>query len=276
MKDWTPRRRIEEVFRRELEALLDQFLRVPDAATLGQINQALVNFQNSARWLDEYTRRATNKMVTGVAISNARSWREAAAKGTHAREIFRQMQNVLTGSVDERRVELIRENAQLIGSLPERLREDTARWIAAMQLKGERPETIARHLAEQLPNVARGRLRLIARTETSKAATAITQARSEDLGLDWYIWMTSKDVRVRKSHRMMQGVLVPWADPPHPEVLAREKDEGPYHAGNIYNCRCDPVPLVDYRQVAWPARVYRNHRIQRETLNTFRRLELAA
>ena len=149
------------------------------------------------------------------------------ARSTRGREIYRALQQDIAGTVEQRRVELIQENAQLIRSLPTRLREDTARFIAAMQMKGERPLTIAKRLQEQLPEVARSRLHLIARTETSKAATALTQARSEDLGLAYYIWKTARDgYRVRPSHRFMEGVIVPWDDTPAPEALAGSESSG--------------------------------------------------
>lgn len=275
--DWTPRQRIEAVFRRELQRLVEQFLEIPDSATLGEINEALVQFQQLSNWLAEYGERAATKMVTAVSNANARSWREAAAKSTRGREIYRALQHEIAGNVEQRRVELIQENAHLIRSLPTRLREDTARFIAAMQMKGERPKTIARELQQQLPEVARSRLHLIARTETSKAATALTRARSEDLGLAYYIWKTSRDVRVRPSHRFMDQVIVPWDDTPAPEALIGIRSTlGHYDAGNCPNCRCDPTPLVDTRQIAWPARVYGNGEVRRMTLAQFKGLAIAA
>lgn len=59
-------------------------------------------------------------------------------------------------------------------------------------------------------------------------------------------------LRVRKSHRIMEGVLVNWNMPPSPERLAGEKDVGNYHAGNIWNCRCYPEPLISVDDIRWP------------------------
>jgi hypothetical protein len=70
----------------------------------------------------------------------------------------------------------------------------------------------------------------------------------------------------------MAGVLVHWDDPPAPEILAGEKSEGHYDAGDIYNCRCSAEPLLRYDQVAWPAKVYHGGVVRRMTLAQFRRL----
>jgi hypothetical protein len=68
----------------------------------------------------------------------------------------------------------------------------------------------------------------------------------------------------------MDGVLVNWSDPPSPETLAGEKSEGTYEAGEIYNCRCYPEPLVSTKQISWPHKAYFGGRIQRVTLGQFR------
>lgn len=60
----------------------------------------------------------------------------------------------------------------------------------------------------------------------------------------------------------MEGVLVNWNEPPSPEALAGEKSVGNYHAGNIWNCRCYPEPLIEIDDISWPHKVYTNGKIQ--------------
>jgi SPP1 gp7 family putative phage head morphogenesis protein len=269
MHDWTPRRRIEEMFRRELFRLVNRHLAFPDHATMGEISETLANFKAISTTLGDYAHTLASQMVGAVEISNARSWREAASPATRSGQTYKALRGELRGKVGNRREELIRENAQVISSLPGRLRDQVAAHIGNMQIRGERPEAIAKQIVEGFPGVAKSRCTLIARTETSKAATELTRARSEDLSLDWYIWQTSGDQRVRRSHSMIDGVLVNWSDPPSPESLAREKSEGRYHAGEIFNCRCDPIPFVGYRQIDWPHKVHISGVIKRLTLRAF-------
>ena len=49
--------------------------------------------------------------------------------------------------------------------------------------------------------------KLIARTETAKLQTAITENRATDLGSPAYIWRSSPDGRTRTSHRNMNKVI---------------------------------------------------------------------
>ncbi len=85
--------------------------------------------------------------------------------------------------------------------------------------------------------VTKARANTIARTETSRAATALTQARAEHIGSDGYVWRTSGDSDVRQSHRKMNGKFVLWDDPPTLDKLTG-------HAGALPNCRCYCEPII--------------------------------
>lgn len=56
------------------------------------------------------------------------------------------------------------------------------------------------------------RAKLIARNESSGFIGAFEQKRGKDLGLRFYRWRTSKDERVRPSHRVMEGKYCTWDD----------------------------------------------------------------
>ena len=123
------------------------------------------------------------------------------------------------------------------------------------------------------PKLAENRIRLIARTEISRAETDLTRARAERIGADWYQWATSEDQRVRKSHKNMDKVLVAWNDPPNPEVLVNEKSNaGHYNGGSTYNCRCLCLPIISLDEISWPARVYSAGSITRMTRAKFSKL----
>ncbi len=105
------------------------------------------------------------------------------------------------------------------------------------------------------------------------ASTALTQARSENMSLAWYVWRTSGDARVRLSHRRMEGVLVAWNEPPNPEALIGvESPLGHYQAGTAPDCRCYPEPLLDLTQVRFPAKIYHAGQTQRMTRAAFAQL----
>lgn len=224
---------------------------------------------NNFEFIQSYSWQAAQRMVTGRYQAGARTWRSAAATAGQGSRIHTLLTRELAGPVGVRVRELIADNAKLIRSLPLDVARHATAAIATHEQSGERFVT---SIPALLQHVSRTRAALIARTETSKAVSALTTARSEDLGVRWYVWRTSEDARVRRSHRLMEGVLVLFGQPPSPERLAGEKSEGYYNAGNIWNCRCYEEPFLRYQQVLWPCKVYFSGSVQRMTLAGFRRL----
>ena len=270
---WSPRRRVEETYRRELNALLERYLRFPSDATLADILTRLTDFRRVDAFFKRYAAAAAERMVTALRADHARTWREAAAQGTEGRFLFTALQREMRGAVGSAVRLTVQTNAELVGSLPLKLAQEANHTILVAQQRGVRAEAIAQHLKRRFPQLAKSRAALIARTETSKASTALTRARAEEIGASWYVWETSHDERVRASHRLMSGVLINFNDPPDPERLAGERQSyGHYDAGDIFNCRCYPAPLLRWNQVAWPHKVYHAGRIQYMTLAAFRRI----
>ena len=246
---WKPRRRIEQSFANEMIDLMGtQFF--PHVRTWFP-SLTFTEFD-----IDAFALNIARRMVQGVSIQNARSWRQAALQAGSQR-IYRALQTEMQGPVAQEARRLIRENAALIRSLPNDLALSTSRFVASQQRKGLRSEEIAEMLAARVPILARNRIHLIARTETAKAETAFSQARAENLGIRWYEWVTAKDQRVRVSHQKMNEVLVAWSNQPSPEQLVHEKSTlGHYAPGGCPNCRCVAIPLVRLDEVSWPHRVY--------------------
>lgn len=274
-KNWTPRTRIENEYRRLIVRLLDRYLNFPESSTLGQINEALVNFKTATDFFESAAEALARRMVTQVSAVNARSWRQAGAQGgTRGREIYGALRQELGTGVGTRVNELVAQNAQLISSIPDKVREVVNNEIAAKHMAGMRHEEVARWLRKRIPQLTESRAALIARTETGKASTSLTRARSEDLGINWYEWATSEDERVRTSHRLMDKVLVNWDDPPAPEALAGiESSLGHYHGGSAPNCRCDCYPILALTDLKWPHKVYKSGSIRMMTLAAFRQLD---
>ena len=202
------------------------------------------------------------RMVTPLSVDNMRTWRQAARKSTKGKFLYRVLMEELDQGIGHVINNQVISNASLIRTLPNDVAQKVTKNIAEEVLKGERARSIEQIIRQETDKHSRASARLIARTEVSKTQSALTQARSEQIDLRWYVWRTALDGdRVRKSHRLMEGVLVNWKDPPSPEELAGEKSSGHYHAGNIYNCRCYPEPLLDIDDVRWPHKVYQNGQI---------------
>lgn len=273
-KVWKGQLRVEADYRKVLDVLCDIFESIAKSSGSDQekYRAKMLNFQNSKAF-DNYIESIVRRMVTPISVANMRTWRLASKKSTKGLLIYKLLKDEVDVNGNYIFEDQIRENVGLIKTLPSDVADKVVRDIVDEAIKGKRARTIETIIREQTSKHARASARLIARTEVSKTTTAITKARSEALDLKWYVWRTALDGdRVRKSHRNMEDVLVAWSNPPSPEKLVGEKDVGNYHAGNIWNCRCYPEPLIDIDDVKWPHKVYYQERIQSMTKTQFEQL----
>lgn len=262
--DWKTTRLLQDSFLDTLSKLTDLFHYI--AFSAGDDKEKYINdmrnFQNSEPF-NSFVYSAVIRMVTPIAVQNMRTWRMAAKKATRNPYLYRLLMREINQGLKSDIEIQIEENASLIKTLPTDVAKKVTKDIEEMALKGMRASEIAKVIREQTDKHSRASAKLIARTEVSKTTTALTKARCDNLDLHWYVWRTAEDGdRVRKSHRIMEGVLVNWNEPPSPEALAGEKSVGNYHAGNIWNCRCYPEPLIEIDDISWPHKVYTNGKIQ--------------
>lgn len=262
--EWKTARIIQDSFLDTLGKLneLFNFIATSFGNDRDKYNEQMRNFQNSEPF-NSFVYSAVRRMVTPLAIQNMKTWRKAAKKSTKNPYLYKLlMREINNGLKNDINIQ-IEENANLIKTLPTDVAKKVTKDIEEMALKGMRASEIAKVIREQTDKHSRASAKLIARTEVSKTTTALTKARCDNLDLHWYVWRTAEDGdRVRKSHRIMEGVLVNWNEPPSPEALAGEKSVGNYHAGNIWNCRCYPEPLIEIDDISWPHKVYTNGKIQ--------------
>jgi SPP1 gp7 family putative phage head morphogenesis protein len=83
--------------------------------------------------------------------------------------------------------------------------------------------------------VVESRALLIARDQVGKFHGELQRLRSVDAGCVAYIWSTSRDERVRRSHQMREGKQYRWDSPP----------SGGDHPGFEVGCRCCGCPIPD-------------------------------
>ena len=123
-----------------------------------------------------------------------------------------------------------RDNIGLISSLPEAVRQDLVRRVARIPI-GDRA-ALSRVLADQY-RVTGYRLRLITRDQTTKYVSGLNQIRQTDAGVNAYIWVATRDERVRPDHWVLNGQRFLWSSPP---AIG--------HPGTPINCRCVARPDV--------------------------------
>jgi SPP1 gp7 family putative phage head morphogenesis protein len=254
---WRPKKIIEARYLKSLDPIISLLRKAianeTDPFTIARIIRNGLNDADLMRYAVEAARR----MVTHLFTTSKQSWREAASEAGRGNVIYKALRAELNSPmISGEFYHQIQRNAAVIKTLPADLADQVTRYIADETVKGRRAADIAKEIQETFPQHSKVRASLIARTEVSKTNTAITQVRAQNMGVNWYEWQTSEDGRVRLSHKKMDKVLINWNDPPAPEVLAGEKSEGKYNAGEIYNCRCFGAPIVNLDLISWPHKVY--------------------
>ena len=270
---WEARKHIEAKYKTALRKL-GRFLigLISDDDSYEDIQKKLSDVQSSNPF-NRWAQSLAHTFVTNTLEENARTWRQAAQMSGQGETIRRSLETELQGPVGRRVNELIEQNAQYIKSVPEDVRADLTKHVETQAYRGSRTAYKTEDFKKLVGEMSNNHAKLISRTETSKAMSALTQARAEYTGHDWYIWHTSEDVRVRDSHKKMDKVLCRFSDPPAPEELVGEKSNGHYSPGNIFNCRCYAAPVILWRNVEWPHKVYANGQIssmgKKQFMDTF-------
>lgn len=269
---WGLSRRIEIDYANSIQSIFEGFEQINSSDPFSIVRDIAALARSPT--FQEAAKKIAHAMATHLFADNNRTWRAAAREGSRGRIIYDALQAEITGtSLGMRFDNIIDTNAAYISSLPLDIAAYMNKRIASNTLVGRRADEMVADLLRYYPHITRTRAQLIARTETSKAQSALTRSRAESIGINWYEWRTSGDGRVRDSHRHMDRVLVRYNEPPSPEALINKKSHGRYNAGDIWNCRCYAAPLVDASDVSWPHKVYINDQIKTMTLTQFRQLE---
>ena len=185
-----------------------------------------------AEALAPWAERAAAQMLAEVDARDRGMWEQLSDE--MSRELRKEIRTAPTGA---RMQALLQEQVTLITSLP----KDAAQRVHELTLAGIEDSTRAKEIAKEIARsgeVSVSRANLIARTEVARTASTLTQARAEHVGSEGYVWRTSGDSDVRHSHKQMNGKFVRWDSPP---TLS---DGTTTHAGQIYNCRCYPEPVI--------------------------------
>lgn len=188
-----------------------------------------------AEALTPWAERTAQKMLLEVDARDREAWRdlgdaisEALAELIHRTPVGAAMKDLLD------------EQVVLIKSIP----LQAGKRVHELTLKALEDSTRAREIAREIERtneVTESRATLIARTEVARTASVLVETRSQAAGLTHYIWRTVRDGAVRPGHKAMDGKVCEWATPPAVEENGRIMH---FHAGQIWNCRCYPEPII--------------------------------
>lgn len=126
----------------------------------------------------------------------------------------------------------IAANVSLIQSIPKQYLDRVEAAVLDGIQTGKRSDEIKKSILE-IGHSTDSRAKLIAVDQLGKINGRLAQIRQQKLGITHYTWSTSHDERVRHSHRLRDGLIFAWNDPP---------SDG--HPGIPIRCRCVPIPYT--------------------------------
>lgn len=230
-------RKAEVQYRRQLQALAKEVGRLINGMAPGGIvtpeNAASIDstLNQYAEITKPWARAVAARMVSDANNRDKTAWKSYAAEMGQLMRL--EVAEAPTGQAMRELVEL---QVNLIASIPREAAERVQRLAIEGLSTGKRASTIQAEIMRS-GEVAKHRAETIARTETSRAVTALTQARAESIGSPGYFWRITNDGNCRPSHRAMRDKFVPWNQPPTLDGMTG-------HAGALINCRCYCDSLV--------------------------------
>jgi SPP1 gp7 family putative phage head morphogenesis protein len=136
------------------------------------------------------------------------------------------------------------QNVRLVSSVP--AQEHTQ--ISRIALEGVRSGRNVRDIQAEIEKqhgLSRNRALTIARTETAKLNSELTERRQKEIGIDTYYWDSSRDERTRESHAVLDGMLCRWDDDTvysddNGATWKQRSSIGGYigKPGEAFSCRC--------------------------------------
>ena len=229
--------RLEIEYLRSLRHLTKQIDHIVKGMAPGGNVRNSAELQNVLRKYSETIRpwaeAVAEKMITKIARKDSQSWlRLGKSIGTSLRAELEK------APIGDMFAQFMREQVTLITSLPLEAAERVHKLATEGLLTGgRRASDIAKDILAT-GKVTESRAKLIARTEIARTASGLTMQRAKFVGSTHYVWRTSGDSDVRKSHKEMDGSIISWDTPP--TLSDGEKT----HAGMIFNCRCYPEPII--------------------------------
>lgn len=193
------------------------------------LEQAFENLRRGYQDIDRNARIVANSFTEEVNNTNKQRFYNAMENAVGI-----DLRNVIQGeNLDDIMFATTRENVALIKTIPEEYFKKIETIVFTGTTQGRSASSMIQQLRE-VGKVTENRARLIARDQSSKLNSALNQQRSQNLGVEEYIWRTAGDERVRDSHASKNGKTFRWDDPP--------KDTG--HPGQDIQCRCVAQPVI--------------------------------
>lgn len=117
--------------------------------------------------------------------------------------------------------------------------------VEANLFAGGRSDRLAEILESEF-GIAKRKANFLADQETGLLTAKFREERYAEVGVREYIWSTSRDARVRKDHRLLEGRRFSFSSPPVCDRATGRR----CNPGEDYRCRCVARPVFSVRAAA--------------------------
>jgi SPP1 gp7 family putative phage head morphogenesis protein len=129
----------------------------------------------------------------------------------------------------------VTENIDLIKTIPKEYHERIKKAVTQGINQGDDFFSIRKSILE-IGESTDKRAKLIARDQVAKLNAAVTETRQKKMGITHYFWRTSRDERVRDTHKANADKRFAWDNPPSKTG----------HPGDDIQCRCTAEPDLSH------------------------------
>lgn len=221
----------------KLDTLLREAQNAADAELSSKLAQIETIFNRNAEKLAE-------NFVNAVSVSEKRTFMQTinGASESVTKDTINSIDLLADQGIKRIINKSIGENVKLIQSIPQQHYQRIAKTIHDGLEKGQSYSTMAKEI-RQINGVSERKAKFIARDQTASVYGELTQKRNENLGIEKFKWITSRDNRVRETHRVLDGMVFDWASGAKgPGVPIEMIGLIP---GEDYNCRCTSTPVFE-------------------------------
>lgn len=189
-----------------------------------------------SRLLNPWAKAVSSRMQAEVSHRDIKAWTQLSR--SIGSGLAKEIAKTPTGDIHRA---LLADQVKLITSLPIEAAERVHKLTNENLISGDRADQVAKEIMRSGQVSAYSAMR-IARTETSRTASVLTEARSIYIGSEGYWWRTAQDTDVRPLHVALEGKFFKWGEPP---VTGSNGERS--NPGCIYFCRCWPEPALPDR-----------------------------
>lgn len=241
----------ERDYYRVLRAIVRALLKYTNELLPG-IKPALKQDAESDDIISEVTARFNNSRVREAALNEVRRIM-GSVDNIAKQNMNKAFKNCLGVDVFMRNSELLEKitsewyasQSQLINSIVSTYTDKLGTIISNAVQRGSLYKDVYADV-KHLYDITDNRAKFIARNEIGNLNAITTKNRQKEAGINCYEWSTSRDERVRESHREKEGNLYYWLRSTPGEINGRKVYPAPaLHPGMDYNCRCVAIPIID-------------------------------